>query len=185
MIPVLESERLVLRGWRESDFEPFAAIYSSEEDARYIGGLHTRADAWRRMAFYLGHWIIRGYGIWVLEDKASGAFVGWSGLYFPEGHPGREVSWTLMPEMRGRGFAEEAARRARAFAYEMLRWDSAISLINVGNAPSIRVAERVGATFESVIQFRGSDCAIYRHPSARSLSLTDTQLHQRENFECR
>ncbi len=184
MIPVLESERLILRRWRESDFQPFAAIYASEEDARYIGGVHTRADAWRRMAFYLGHWVLRGYGIWVLEDKASGAFAGWSGLYFPEAHPGGEVSRTLMPEMRGRGLAEEAGRRAGAFAYETLGWDSAISLVNVDNTPSIRVAERLGATFESVVHFRGSDCGIYHHPSARSLSSTHTQVHRKEKAEC-
>jgi len=184
VIPVLESERLILRGWREADFEPFAAIYASQDEARYIGGVHTRDDGWRRMASYIGHWVLRGYGHWVLEDKASGAFAGWSGLWSPEGFPGREVSWTLTPEMRGRGLAQEAARRVRAFAYETLGWDSVISLINVDNEPSIRVAERLGATFESVVLFRGSDCAIYRHPSARSLSSTQTPVNRKEKAEC-
>jgi RimJ/RimL family protein N-acetyltransferase len=177
MIPVLETERLRMRGWRESDFEPFAAIYADPEQARFIGGVHTRDYAWRRMATYLGHWVLRGFGHWVLEDKASGGFVGWSGLWCPEGFPGREISWTLMPFMRGRGLAQEAARRARAYAYDTLGWESAISLINLDNAASIRVAEKLGATFESVTHFRGSDCAIYRHPSAGSLKTTQMKSH--------
>jgi RimJ/RimL family protein N-acetyltransferase len=184
VIPLIESERLLFRAWREADLEPFAAIYACEDDARFIGGVHTRDDAWRRMAAYVGHWALRGYGHWVLEDKSSGAFAGWSGLWSPEGFPGREVAWTLTPERRGRGLAEEAGRRVRAFAYETLGWDSVISLIHIDNAPSIHVAERLGATFESVVRFRGSDCAIYRHPSAHILSPPPALLNQKEKAEC-
>jgi RimJ/RimL family protein N-acetyltransferase len=127
------------------------------------------------MACYLGHWALRGYGHWVLEDKASAAFVGWAGLWSPEGFPGREIAWTIVPAARGRGLAQEAGRRARAFAYETLGWTSAISLVHVDNAPSIRVAERLGATFECIVPFRGSDSAIYRHPPTGSLSSTSNQ----------
>ena len=175
MIPVLETERLRLRGWQEGDFEPFAALYADPDEARYIGGVHSRDEAWRRMACYLGHWALRGYGHWVLEDKVSAAFVGWAGLWSPEGFPGREIAWTIVPAVRGRGLAQEAGRRARAFAYETLGWTSAISLVHVDNAPSIRVAERLGTTFERIVPFRGSDCAIYRHPPTGSLSSTSNQ----------
>jgi RimJ/RimL family protein N-acetyltransferase len=150
------------------------------DEARYIGGVHTRDDAWRRMASYVGHWALRGYGHWVLEEKTSGAFVGWAGLWSPEGFPGREVAWTIVSAMRGRGLAQEAGRRARAFAYETLGWESVISLTHVDNAPSIRVAERLGATFERIVSFRGSDCAIYRHPSARTLDTNPTPATKRK-----
>ncbi len=175
MIPVLETERLLLRSWREDDFAPFAAIYADPQEARYIGGPHTRDDAWRRMAYYIGHWVLRGYGHWALEEKATGAFVGWSGLWSPEGFPGREVAWTLMPAARGRGLAQEAGRRARTFAYETLGWDGVISLIHVDNAPSIGVAEKLGAVFDHVVTFRGANCAIYRHPPAQ-IPLSTSQL---------
>ena len=171
MIPVLETERLVLRGWREDDFEPFAAVYANPQDARFIGGVHTRDDAWRRMAGYIGHWVLRGYGHWVLEGKASSELVGWAGLWSPEGFPGQEVAWTLLPLSRGRGLAREAGLRIRAYAYETLGWETVISLIHLENAPSIRVAERLGASFERVVPFRGADCAVYRHPSRASLRL--------------
>jgi len=170
VIPVIETERLVLRAWRESDFESFAAIYTDAAQSRFIGGPLSRDDAWRRMALFVGHWTFRGYGHWVLEDKASGAFAGWSGLWFPEGFPGQEIGWALVPTFRGRGLAQEAGARVRAYAYDTLGWPSVISLINLKNSPSIRVAERLGAAFESVTPFRGSDCAIYRHPSRANLA---------------
>ena len=83
MIPTLETERLILREWREDDFEPFAAIYADEAQARYIGGVETRDNAWRRMAAIIGHWRLRGYGLWVVAPKETGGFVGWAGCWNP------------------------------------------------------------------------------------------------------
>ena len=71
--------------------------------------------------------------------------------------------------------------RARAYAYETLGWETAISLIALDNAPSVRVAQRLGAVFESVTRFRGLECAIYRHPSARSLNSNATPSDQRKS----
>jgi RimJ/RimL family protein N-acetyltransferase len=177
VIPVLETERLRLREWRETDFEPFAAIYADEAQCRFIGGPQSRAEAWRKMALFAGHWPLRGYGQWALEDKATGAFAGWAGPWNPEGHPEAEIGWTLTLPMRGKGLAQEAARRARAHVYETLGWDTVTSLIAVDNAPSARVAERLGAALERVVPYRGLDCAIWRHPSPRSLSSTSTRTH--------
>ncbi len=165
MIPVIHSERLTFRAWREADFDSFAAIYVDGEQSRFIGGPVSRDDAWRRMALVVGHWTLRGYGLWALEDKASGAFVGWSGLWFPEGFPGQEIGWTLVPAFRGRGLAQEAGKRVRAYAYDTLGWQTAISLVNVGNTASVRVAEGLGATLERTLHFRGADSWIYRHPA--------------------
>jgi RimJ/RimL family protein N-acetyltransferase len=166
-----------MREWRDVDFEPYAAIYADEGQARFIGGVHSRDDAWRRMALFVGHWALRGYGLWALEEKSTGVFAGWSGLWNPEGFPAPEVAWTLTLSMRGRGLAQEAALKARDFAYKTLRWESAISLITLGNSASVRVAEKLGATFERTVQFRGSECAIYRHPAARTLPANSNRLH--------
>ena len=71
-----ETERLLLRQWQASDFEPYAAFCGDEEMARYVGGLSSRADAWRRMASVIGRWTLRGFGYWAVAEKESGKFVG-------------------------------------------------------------------------------------------------------------
>jgi RimJ/RimL family protein N-acetyltransferase len=164
MYPVLETERLRLRPWREGDLDAFAAFCADEESRRFLGGAITRADAWRSMAVITGHWTLRGYGIWVIEDKATGQFAGYSGLWNPEGWPGPEVTWSVCAAFRCRGYAAEAALRARAYAYHELKWPTAISVIHPDNVPSRRVADRVGATLEERVEFRGSPADIYRHP---------------------
>ena len=177
MIPVLETDRLILREGRDSDFEVLVAFYADEEASKPVGGPLTRAQTWGRVAFNRGHWALRGYGNWALEEKATGEYAGWSGLWFPEGFPEREVGWGLIPAKRGRGYATEAARRARAYAYETLGWETAISLIAQDNAPSARVAERLGATIERMAQHEGLEFAVYRHPSASSLASSSNAIH--------
>jgi RimJ/RimL family protein N-acetyltransferase len=184
MIPVLQTARLFLRGWREGDFEAFAALHADPEQARFIGGVLTRNDAWRRMASIAGHWILRGYGTWALEDRATGEFVGWSGLWEPEGLPGCDLGWTLAPTARGRGLAQEAALRGRRYAYETVGLKSLISLIHPLNAASIRVAEKLGAHFERITSFGGADYAMYRHPPAETFDPTSNQHHQKELESC-
>lgn len=94
-IPILETERLVLRGWRPEDFEFYAVHMADPEVTRFITPLPTRADAWRNMATVVGHWVLRGYGFWAVERKEDGILLGRVGLWSPEGWPGIEVGWAL------------------------------------------------------------------------------------------
>jgi RimJ/RimL family protein N-acetyltransferase len=165
-VPTLETERLVMRAWRGTDHVAFAAFLANEDTARFIGGACDAADAWRRMCTQIGHWALRGYGSWVLEEKASGDWVGYSGLWNPHGWPEPEVMWGLKPEVRGRGYATEAAGRARVFAYDNLGWRTAISLIAPENRPSQKVAERLGAQREGKIELRSSVADVWRHPAS-------------------
>jgi RimJ/RimL family protein N-acetyltransferase len=87
-IPTLTSERLVLRPFREQDLDPFALTCADEETMRWLGGTMSREDAWRQMAMLLGHWQLRGYGMWALEERTTGAFVGRCVFHRPEGWPG-------------------------------------------------------------------------------------------------
>lgn len=163
-VPAIETERLRLREWRDEDLAPFAAFCADADTVRFLGGPGDAADAWRRMAIQAGHWALRGYGAWALEEKSSQAWIGYCGLWSPHAWPEREVMWGLAPTARGRGYATEAARRARAFAYGQLGWTTLISCIAPENAASQRVAQRLGATPERSIELRGRTAGIYRHP---------------------
>jgi RimJ/RimL family protein N-acetyltransferase len=143
--PILETERLRLRGWTESDFEPYARMMSDSDVARFIGGVMSRNDAWRSMAAIIGHWALRGYGFWVVERKTDSAFLGRIGLWRPEGWPGLEVGWALDRPYWGDGYATEAARAAFDYGFRSHPVDKLISLIDPKNGPSQRVAARLGA----------------------------------------
>jgi RimJ/RimL family protein N-acetyltransferase len=168
-MPTLETERLRLRAWREEDLEPYAVFCASDGTARFLGGTCNREDAWRRMAMLIGHWALRGYGNWAIEEKATRRWVGYSGLWKPEGWPEPEVMWGLAADCHGRGYATEAARRARDFAYRELGWRSLISCIAPANEPSQRVAGRLGARHERDIELRGAQAGVYRHPGPVAL----------------
>jgi RimJ/RimL family protein N-acetyltransferase len=168
-IPVLETERLRLRGFREADLGPFAEFCASEALTRFIGGTSDRGGSWRRIATYLGHWVLRGYGHWAIEEKASGRFAGYAGLWNPEGWPEPEVIWGLHGDAHGRGYATEAARRVRDYAYRELGWRTAVSFIAPQNLPSQRVAQRLGAAYERDVKLIVTTAGVYRHPGPETL----------------
>lgn len=163
MITTLETERLLLRGFREADLDPFAEFYASEA-SRFVGGPCSRFEAWRRMAAHNGHWVLRGYGAWALEERATGAFAGLCGPFCPEGWPEPEILWSLVASHRGRGFATEAALRARRHAYEVLGWRTAVSFIAADNAPSMGVARRLGCAPDGEVELLGRRLTVWRHP---------------------
>lgn len=165
LVPTLETERLTLRGWRETDIDGYAALMGDPVASRFIGGPLSMDDAWRKMACYVGHWHWRGYGPFVLEDKTSGRFAGFCGPWFPFGWPEAEISWSLLPAYQGRGLASEAAARALEYAFDELGWHTAISPIAPANTPSIRVAERLGARLDGTTEIRGAVSQVWRHPA--------------------
>ena len=159
----LETERLTLRMWREEDdFEAYARICADPEVMRYLGGKpFTRTEAWRHMAFLVGHWQLRGYSHWAVEEKASGSLVGRLGFFNPVGWPGFELGWTLGRESWGKGYATEGARRALSYAFTEMNKDHVISLIHPDNRASIRVAERLGQTLEGEAEILGIGVQVY------------------------
>jgi RimJ/RimL family protein N-acetyltransferase len=161
-IPTLESERLVLRPFRESDFEPMAAFYADPISAFY-GGPCGREEAWRKFAVYSGHWLLRGYGPWALEEKATGNYVGLTGMWFPDGWIEPEITWALVLGAHGKGYATEGASRSLRAAYEDFGWTTAVSVVSVDNAASQAVALRMGATVEREIDYRYGPAQLFRH----------------------
>jgi RimJ/RimL family protein N-acetyltransferase len=159
----LETERLTMRMWRESDFEQHAAICADPEVMRFLGegkGL-SRFEAWRHMAMLVGHWHLRGYGHWAVEEKESGRLVGRIGFFNPEGWPGFELGWTLGRDYWGRGYATEGARRALDYAFTEMNREHVISLIDPENRASIRVAERLGERPERRAEVFGKQLVVY------------------------
>jgi RimJ/RimL family protein N-acetyltransferase len=159
----LETERLRLRQFVEADLDDYARICADSESMRYIGpGTPlSRADAWRSMAQALGHWQLRGYGLWAVEEKRTGAFVGRIGLIYPEGWPALEVGWMIDRARWGRGLATEGGRAAMQFAFDHLKRERISSVIRPQNAASIRVAEKLGMQPERTMQLNGLDVVIY------------------------
>jgi RimJ/RimL family protein N-acetyltransferase len=145
LTPILETERLTLREFRESDTDAYAEMLADPEVMRFLGGkTMSRAEAWRNMAMVVGHRQLRGYGFWAVEERAGGEMIGRVGCWRPEGWPGLEVGWTLRRRFWGRGYATEAARASVEYAFRELGQTRVISLIAPENAASIRVAERLG-----------------------------------------
>lgn len=159
----IETERLLLRPFRASDWAPYAAMCADAEVMRYLGTGTTlsREDAWRAIAGMLGHWQLRGYGMWALESRESGALVGRAGFLDPPGWPGFELGWVLAREHWGHGYATEAARAALACAFDTLRRERVIHLIRPDNAASIRVAERLGARAAGEVELLGGKALVY------------------------
>lgn len=147
MIPTLETERLTLRAWRNEDFEPLAGFLADADVMRYLSGKPlSRSDAWRSMATTIGHWHLRGYGVWAVERKSDNAFIGRVGMLNPEGWPGLEVGWTLGKPFWGMGYATEAGRASMNYAFLTQSVDRLISVIDPRNAASQAVAMRLGET---------------------------------------
>ena len=157
----LETERLRLRPFREEDLEAYAAIVADPETMMFMGGPRDRARAWADIAWCLGHWTLRGYGLWAAEEKASGALVGRIGLLNPEGWPGLEVGWLMARQNWGRGLATEGGRASLAYAFEALGAKHVISLIRPGNTASIRVAEKLGERPERSVELFGEETLVY------------------------
>src|SRR5688500_20120561 len=111
----LETDRLIMRHWRNDDFEPYLELCSDPEVMRFLGGkTFDRLECWRHMAFMVGHWQLLGFGPWAVDEKASGGFVGGVGFLNPVGWPGFELGWTRSGSLGGAGSSTEAARRTLA-----------------------------------------------------------------------
>ncbi len=164
-IPELETPRLRMRAFRPEDVASEQAFYRTDR-SRFVGGPQPEYATFRALAGIIGHWVLRGYGFWALEEKASGRYAGRVGLWNPEPWPEPEIGWTLMDGFEGRGLATEAALAARVFAYGRLGWTTAISLIDENNIGSQGVAMRLGCERDG--QFRhpeGWQAEVWRHPA--------------------
>ncbi len=169
-IPTLTTERLIMRALCEADVEAEAKFFATDR-SKFVGGPLPKSQVWRTIAMLIGHWHIRGYGFWGVEDKETGEYYGHVGLWFPGGWPEPEIGWTLMENAEGKGIAHEAALAARQYAYQTLGWTTAISLVDPENIRSVKLAEKMGCKFDYEFEHETFGAMnVWRHPSPEALA---------------
>ncbi|CUK04061.1 GNAT family N-acetyltransferase [Shimia thalassica] len=173
-IPIIETKRLVLRGPEPEDYPNFKATFASYR-SRFMGGPLNAYETWMLYAAEIGHWNIRGYGMWMIHDKETDETYGMAGGWMPAAWPEKELAWIIWPDAAGQGYALEATHAARKYFYGELGWDSAVSYLDPKNLDSIRLAERLGAQKDKSAKTVDNHDVVYRHPSAEQLS--DSQIN--------
>lgn len=162
----LETGRLLLRTFVNDDWRALHEHFSDPECTRYtFRRALTEAASWRAMASMAGHWDLRGYGPYAVEEKATGTVLGTVGPWYPLEWPEPEIKWALAARHQGKGYASEAVRAVQRMAHECLPGLRLISLIDSRNEASIRLALAVGATLERELEFAGGPFHLYRHPA--------------------
>lgn len=151
VVPVLETSRLVLRGFRADDFEPWLALSRTPAYYRYFGPEAMPAEeVWKLLLRSVGHWALMGYGFWAVEEKASGRFVGAIGFLSlkrelsPPLGDAPEIGWVLDPALHGQGLATEAVAAVLAWGHAHFGPVRTVCIIHPDNAPSMKVAAKFG-----------------------------------------
>ena len=169
MIPVLTTERLVLRPHRAEDLDAVAAMAADAEVMRFIGGVpQPREDSWRRMLCGPAMWMLLGYGYWIVERRADGAVIGQMGFadfkraMQPniEGLP--ELGYLFAAHAHGQGYASEGAAAALRWADTALKADQYVAIIDPDNARSIRVIEKAGFAIREPAHYKDEPILLFR-----------------------
>lgn len=156
-IPEISTARLLLRGWRDDDRAPFAAINADPAVMEHLPAPLDRPASDDLVDRILAHWAEHGFGLWAVERRVDGAFIGFTGVYRPsfEAHftPAVEVGWRLAQDAWGHGFATEAADAALRFGFGTLGLEEIVSFTAPANVRSRRVMERIGMTRDPADDF--------------------------------
>jgi RimJ/RimL family protein N-acetyltransferase len=165
LIPTLETERLTLRPFIKEDLGPFVVMVANPQVigyATYSGQTMNRSQAFNWICMMLGHWHLRGFGIWAVEEKASGQFIGRIGLQYLDWFDDVELVWMLDRPAWGKGYGTEGARAAVDYGFEVLRMPTLTAIINLDNEPSRKLAERLGMFQDRELEREGVSFVEYR-----------------------
>ena len=170
--PRIETERLVLRAWRKDDLRPYHAIIQHPDVHRHFGPDPMRAEeCWRRLTSAAGGWQFNGFGTWAVERKADGKLVGNVGLFTawrdltPEFGEEPEMGWIMAAETHGQGLALEACRASLDWARANLEPTTIWAIIAPANAPSMKLAERLGFEIVHETPYHGDSTVVLRRPA--------------------
>ena len=169
--PTLETERLLLRGFREDDLEAHAAMLSDPVVMEHFGGrLFGREESWRRLLGGVGLWQLQGTGVLAAERKSDGKLVGHVGMFdyhrevtpSIEGKP--ELGYIFAADVHGQGIAREACGAFVSWADRTLDAQETVAMISITNGPSMKLAERLGYERQPDGVYRNEPISLWRRP---------------------
>ncbi len=185
MIPTLETERLVLRAPIQGDFPVYRAFYADAEASAFYSGPLSESGAWRKLAADLGHWMLRGHGMWSVVERESGDMIGGCGLVAPQGWPRSELTWWIVPAGRRKGYAVEASRAAIRFGYDDLGWARVETHMDDENQAARALARKLGGRIIERLEFPdGLSRDIFEFPRPEDW-MADEHAGQKERIRWR
>ncbi len=154
---MLQTQRLILRNWQQSDLEPFAQMNADAEVMKYFPATLSRSESDALVERIENHHRVHRFGLWAVEERSTGAFIGFIGLNVPtfEAHftPTVEIGWRLAKAFWGQGYATEGARSAIDYGFEVIGLTEIVSFTAQLNLRSIAVMERLGMTHQEADDF--------------------------------
>ncbi|GAA6181490.1 GNAT family N-acetyltransferase [Shimia sp. NS0008-38b] len=160
--PTISTARLTLRHHVLEDFEPLAAHFATDW-AQYMGGPISADELWRWIGAEITSWQWLGYGSWAVDLTETGTLIGQVGINKPPRFAETEIGWCIFPEAQGKGYAAEAARAARDWAFDTKGMRTLVSYIDATNTASMCLAERLGATRDDRAARPDPADLVYRH----------------------
>ena len=148
--PSIDGGRVMLRQWMAADFDFYADYLGTAATAQYFGGVCDRQKTWRHLASLIGHWALRGFGVYVVDDLAVGSPIGCAGLWEPHGWPCRELVFWFTADAYLSGSARLAVQLAMAQAQAAFPREPMTSFIHPQNAASLTLARGLGGTLHGI-----------------------------------
>jgi RimJ/RimL family protein N-acetyltransferase len=164
-LAVIETERLILRGWRDSDVEPFIRHTNTPAVMRWLGGVRAEDQVRQMLTGKFNEWLEhRGFTFWAVERREDRALLGFCGIKIADDAGTRveglhEVGWRLREDVWGQGYAKEAATASLDFAFGTAGAQQVVALTVAGNGPSWGLMERLGMTRRPELDYEGPDWA--------------------------
>jgi len=144
IIPTLHTKRLLLRAPGGADFPVYRRFYADAKASSFYGGPLPADLAWRKLAYDVGHWALRGFGMWSIVECSTGQMVGSCGIVWAEGWPRSELTWWIAPESRRRGYALEASEAAIEWGYARSGLGHVETHMDDDNSAARALAEKLG-----------------------------------------
>ena len=143
-VPTLKTERLILRPPCADDYAIYKKFYRDESASKTYGGPLSDFQSWKKLAADLGHWHLKGFGMWSIDERQTGNMIGGCGLVWPEAYPRSELTWWVIPAARRKGYASEASKAVIQFAYQILKWEKVETHMNDENHAARNLTLKLG-----------------------------------------